>query len=78
MKDTVHKCVIGVLGPATGYAVSISTMETWLRILSLVIGSAVGVASLISIGFSIRRKYNNWRNETKKPIAEKEEQTTTV
>lgn len=75
MKDTVHKLIIGVTGPGVGYVVSISTMEIWLRVLSLVIGIAVGIASLISICFSIRRKYKNYRSESR---IEKEEQTTTL
>lgn len=79
MKDTFHKLVIGVSGPGVGYAFSISTTEIWLRVLSLVVGISVGVASLISICFSIRKKYKSWRNE-KHSIKSNdfEEPTTTI
>lgn len=76
MRDTVHKLVIGVAGPGLGYVFSVSTAEIWLRILSLVVGIAVGLASLISICFSIRRKYKSWRREKHINIEEDEPTTT--
>lgn len=74
MKDTFHKLIIGVVGPTTGYVISISVVEQWLRLLSLVIGCVVGLASFISICLSIRRKYRNWRKES----SEYEEEETTI
>lgn len=63
MKDTFHKLVIGVAGPSFGVAGSKITTSEWLQILSLTVGIAVGVASFISICFSIRRKYRSFKNE---------------
>lgn len=84
MKDTFHKLVIGVAGPTFGVAGSKATTSEALQVLSLAVGIAVGIASFISICFSIRRKYNNWKNETgwvKRPSKqryEEDEPTTTI
>lgn len=67
MKDTVNKLMLGVLGPAAGYGGTMLTAEESLKILSLVIGISVGIASFISICFSIRRKWKNYRNEKINP-----------
>jgi ABC-type nickel/cobalt efflux system permease component RcnA len=78
MKDAIQKTIIGLAGPSAGYAVSLTTAEAWLRVLSLVVGIAVGIASFISIGFSIRRKYLSWRMEQKHNSKHKEEEPTTT
>ncbi len=57
MKNTIQKCIIGVIGPTMGYTISLSTVEVWLRILSLLVGILVGCLSAVSIGLSIRRKW---------------------
>lgn len=63
MRDTIHKGIIGVIAPTTGYAISVSTVEIWLRIGSLVIGIIVGILSGVSIWLSIRRKLRRNRAE---------------
>lgn len=40
---------MGVFGTASGFIVSLSAVEQWLRITSLVVGITVGVLSGISI-----------------------------
>jgi len=57
MKATLQKCLLGVGGPTTGYVISISHAEDWLRIFSLLIGIFVGCLSAVSIGLSIHRKW---------------------
>lgn len=49
MKHDMVKGFVGVSFPAFGAAVSLSQVEAWLRIASLVVGLAVGIASFISI-----------------------------
>jgi membrane protein DedA with SNARE-associated domain len=81
MRHAANKLILGVLGPGAGYAASLSNMELWLRVLSLVIGCAVGIASLISICFSIRRKYRAWKAEQKNKAKydyQDDEPTTTI
>lgn len=79
MKNTVHKLLLGVSGPSVGYAVSLTSAELWLRVLSLVIGCAVGVASLISICLSIYIKYLNCKSKTtNKDLYQDDEPTTTI
>lgn len=63
MRDTVHKFFIGVGGVTAGYTGTKLTAEEGLKILSLVVGISVGIASFISICFTIRKKYLSWRNE---------------
>lgn len=67
MKDTFNKLIIGVAGPVVGYGGTMLTAEESLKILSLVIGISVGIASFISICFSIRRKWKNYKNEKLNP-----------
>ena len=46
----ICKGIVGTVTPALGLIISnTSEMETWLRITSLIIGIAVGIATLISI-----------------------------
>ena len=81
MKDILNKLFLGVAAPGAGYLASLSTMEVWLRVLSLVVGIAVGIASLVSICFSIRKKYKNWKLEkliNPKDASLYEEETTTT
>ena len=73
MRDTIHKLIVGVAGPTAGCAISISTVETWLRVLSLVVGITVGVLSAISIALSIQRK---WKMRLKKENILEETTTT--
>lgn len=50
MGTTVAKGITGVVTPLCGLVVSaLPSVEAWLRITSLAIGIAVGVATLISI-----------------------------
>ena len=82
MKNTIQKAFLGLVGPSLGVTISLSTLEIWLRIFSLLIGIMVGVLSAVSIGLSIRRK---WREKNAKthhrrhraPIDD-EEPTTTI
>lgn len=53
MRETISKTLLGVAGPAAGIVASLTTLESWLRILSLCVGIAVGLASLTSI---VRKK----------------------
>lgn len=42
--------VMGVVAPASGFTISLlPQIESWLRIVSLLIGCAVGIASLVVI-----------------------------
>jgi hypothetical protein len=45
LKDLSHG-IIGTAMPAVGVGVSLSTLETWLRITSLLVGIAVGGVTL--------------------------------
>jgi hypothetical protein len=45
----LFKGTLGTGAPLLGVVVSLSQVEAWLRITSLVIGCAVGIASFISI-----------------------------
>ena len=77
--NTISKGIIGVVAPATGYAISFSHAEAWLRIVSLLAGIAVSCAMFVSIGFTILKKYR----ALQKPINPKdaalhEEESTTV
>jgi hypothetical protein len=55
MRDTIAKGFLGVAAPAAGAITSLlPAVEVWLRILSLVVGIAVGVASF----WSIVRRWN--------------------
>lgn len=56
--------IIGVSGPTAGYGGTLLTAKEGLQILSLVIGIAVGLASLISICFTIRRKWLQYKRES--------------
>ena len=47
---TAFKGILGTVSPITGAVVSSTVeFETWLRILSLIVGISVGIASLWSI-----------------------------
>ena len=47
---TVAKGLLGIAAPTGGFYVSIMPqIEAWLRVTSLVVGVAVGIATLISI-----------------------------
>jgi hypothetical protein len=53
----VAKGGLGIGATSTGVYVSIlPRVEAWLRMISLVVGIAVGVATFVSIVISIRRK----------------------
>jgi len=53
--DIVSRCVIGMSASVTGIGLStIHQLELWLRVSSLIVGIAVGVASLIGIVIRIR------------------------
>jgi hypothetical protein len=50
MRELYLKALVGVVAPAGGTTVSmIAQVESWLRVTSLVVGIAVGLATLISI-----------------------------
>jgi hypothetical protein len=51
--STVFKGVLGVSSTGGGLAASASEIEIWMRIASLAIGIAVGIATFISI---VRKK----------------------
>lgn len=47
--ETVWKGLLGVGGTLTGVGVSLAQVEAWLRVSSLAVGIAVGIATFISI-----------------------------
>lgn len=49
MRADLIKGAVGIGGVSLGGIVSLNTVQAWLQITSLVVGIAVGVASLISI-----------------------------
>ncbi len=59
MKEIIEikiKAALGLLGVGTGVAISLSTLEIWLRIGSLLLGMCVGALSAYSIWLTIERK----------------------
>ena len=48
-KETISRGVIGFISPLLGAGVSLSNVEMWLRVGSLVIGIAVGIMTIISL-----------------------------
>lgn len=48
-KELLVKGIVGVISPMIGAGVSLTEVEAWLRIASLVVGIGVGVVSLVSI-----------------------------
>jgi len=57
MKDTLAKGTTGILATGGGVAVSLSGLNEILQCVSLVIGIAVGIASLIAIVRKQKTKY---------------------
>lgn len=57
MKSILH-FIAGVSFPTFGIVVSLSALEQWLRILSLVVGIAVGIVSFASL-------IKHWRDNKK-------------
>lgn len=52
--NVLTKCFLGVGSPLAGFYVSIlPQVEAWLRVVSLLVGISVGVATLLSL---LRRK----------------------
>lgn len=52
MRDTVDRFITGFIGtasPLAGAVISLQNIEATLRIVSLIVGIAVGVASLIRL-----------------------------
>lgn len=49
VKNEMVKGFVGVTSTGLGAAISLSNVEQWLRIASLVLGCLVGLASLVSI-----------------------------
>ena len=49
MRSDLIKGIVGVSSVALGSAVSLQTVEVWLRIASLVVGLVVGILSAVSI-----------------------------
>lgn len=50
MKDTAQKGFVGVIFPIVGTITSLlPQLEIWLRVASLIVGIAVGLASFVSI-----------------------------
>ncbi len=78
MRDTIQKAIIGVASPVVGVSISLSTVEIWLRILSLSAGLLVSILMCISIGLSIRRKLREQNGHGKTHSAPDEEPTTTL
>jgi hypothetical protein len=55
---TVAKGTIGAITPIIGAIVStVDQVESWLRILSLLLGCAVALVTIASLGLTVREKY---------------------
>lgn len=80
MKEAIQKFIVGLAGPTFGFAISISTTQSVLQVLSLVVGIVIGVLTGISIYLTIQRKVRRRYLEIKynRIIDDKEEQTTTI
>jgi len=81
MKDIISKGILGVAAPTIGVTISMSTVELWLRIFSLLVGLLVGILSAVSIGLSIRRKWREQNGKIRKhhkKYIDEEEPTTTL
>jgi uncharacterized membrane protein YuzA (DUF378 family) len=64
MNHDINKGILGVATTIGSLRVSFAQVETWLRIISLLIGIAVGCITFISIFRSMRRKDNAYRMKT--------------
>ena len=63
LKETIGKGILGVIAPSAGYTIStLSAVEQWLRIFSLLGGIAVSIAMFVSIGFTIQKKCRAWQD----------------
>ncbi|HEV2691556.1 MAG TPA: hypothetical protein VG347_01530 [Verrucomicrobiae bacterium] len=64
MKDSAAKGTAGILATAGGITISHATINEWLQTISLMVGIAVGIASLVSIWWKSKTKPNKMKNKS--------------
>lgn len=75
MKDVIKQeilAILGIAGPSSGIIISLSEVEAWLRITSLLIGIVIGCFSIRSLYLSNKRKSLKLQEDTAKISQSKE------